>query len=84
LAGRWQLQDAKNRFSEVVDEAIAHGPQVITRRGKDTAVLLSVEEFRQMNRPTMRVADFFRQSPMCGVDLDLSRDEDPLRTDIEL
>jgi len=84
VATRWQLQVAKNRLSEVVDEAIAHGPQVITRRGKDTAVVLSIEEYRKLNVPNTRVSEFFRNSPLCGADLDLSRDNSPLRDDVEL
>lgn len=45
----WQLQDAKARFSEVIDTALENGPQIITRRGKDTAVLLSVEEWKRLS-----------------------------------
>jgi prevent-host-death family protein len=40
MARTWQLQEAKNRFSEVVEEALKEGPQVITRRGVETAVVL--------------------------------------------
>ena len=46
MHSKWALQDAKNRFSELVDTAAREGPQTITRRGKDTAVLLSVDQFR--------------------------------------
>ena len=41
----WKLQDAKNRFSEVVNEAVRSGPQIVTRRGKETAVVLSMESY---------------------------------------
>ena len=40
MRSSWALQDAKNRLSEVVERALHDGPQTITRRGKDTAVLL--------------------------------------------
>ncbi len=46
--GRWQLQDAKARFSKLVDDTIAKGPQVVTRRGIDTAVVVSVEEWEKL------------------------------------
>ena len=41
----WPLQDAKNRFSEVVKRAMSEGPQTVTLRGKRAAVVLSAEEF---------------------------------------
>ncbi|MDF1861925.1 MAG: type II toxin-antitoxin system Phd/YefM family antitoxin [Verrucomicrobiales bacterium] len=41
----WQLQEAKNRFSQVVKEALATGPQWVTRHGKRTVVILSAEEY---------------------------------------
>jgi len=46
---KWQLQDAKARFSELIDQTLEHGPQVVTRRGIDTAVVISVEEWRRLN-----------------------------------
>jgi antitoxin Phd len=46
--GSWQLQDAKARFSEFLDAALKKGPQVVTRRGVETAVLVPIEEWRRM------------------------------------
>ena len=50
----WQLQDAKNRLSQVVAEARASGPQVITLRGKRAAVVLSAEDYDSLKvgKPT--------------------------------
>ena len=53
----WQLQDAKARFSELVDKAESEGPQVVTRRGKESVVVVSVEKWRDMEkraRPTLK------------------------------
>ncbi len=50
---RWPLQDAKARFSEVVRRANADGPQVVTYRGVERAVVVSAEEFRRL-RPDRR------------------------------
>ena len=72
----WQLQDAKNRFSEVVQKALEHGPQLITRRGKKTAVIMSVEDYQQLTKPKMNIVDFFRKSPLKGIEIDLSRDKE--------
>ncbi len=80
----WQLQEAKSRLSELVDEALREGPQVITRRGVETAVLLSYADYQQMLLSQSKLSDFFRQSPLVGADLDLSRDVSPLRADASL
>jgi prevent-host-death family protein len=52
----WQLQEAKQRFSHVVDQARAHGPQVVTRRGKEVAVVLSIEEYRKITGGSLLAA----------------------------
>lgn len=46
----WTLQDAKNKFSAVVDEALAGRPQEVTRRGKPAVVILSTEEYQRLVR----------------------------------
>ena len=45
---KWQLQEAKSRFSELIDHTLDKGPQVVTRRGIDTAVIVSIEEWRKL------------------------------------
>ena len=72
----WQLQEAKNRLSAVVEQALVHGPQVITRRGREAVVVLSVKEYEKMTRPDRNLVDFFRSSPLRGVDIDLRRNKD--------
>ncbi len=44
----WPLQDAKARFSELVDTAIKKGPQIVTRRGVETVVVVPIEEWRRI------------------------------------
>ena len=44
----WQLQEAKNRFSAVVDAALAGEPQEVTRRGKPVVVVVAIEEYRRL------------------------------------
>ena len=48
--GSWQVQDAKARFSEFLDATIKKGPQVVTRRGVETAVLVPIEEWNRLQR----------------------------------
>jgi len=73
---RWQLQDAKNRLSELVRKAQREGPQVITLHGRDAAVLVSVREYRRIAKPAGNLAEFMRKSPLAGVALDLQRSRD--------
>ncbi len=66
MARVWQLQEAKNKFSEVVEEAIASGPQVITRRGVETVVVLSYDDYRSLLLKRKKLSVFFRESPLVG------------------
>jgi antitoxin Phd len=77
----WQLQDAKNRFSEVVDLASREGPQTVTRRGRDIAVIVAVDEYRRLTRPKASFKAFLLSAPR--VSLKIERDRDQGR-DIEL
>jgi len=79
----WQLQEAKNRLSQVVDQALHDGPQTITLRGKPSAVVVSFEEYRKLTMPRTGLSQFFRQSPLCEVELDLGRSAD-LSREVEL
>jgi prevent-host-death family protein len=80
----WQLQEAKNKLSEVIDQAINEGPQVITRHGIEAAIVLSCTEYRQMQIARTPLSTFFRTSPLAGADLDLTRDISGLREDVAL
>ncbi len=72
----WQLQEAKNRFSELVKAAEKKGPQVITVHGKERAVLVSVEEYRRLVRRKGSLLEFFQKSPWSKADVDISRSKD--------
>lgn len=53
----WPIQDAKARFSEFVEACIAEGPQMVTKRGAEAAVLVPVEQWRRLQsvaRPTLK------------------------------
>lgn len=80
----WQLQEAKNKFSEVVEEALSQGPQVITRRGVEVVIVLSYAEYRKLIVSQKKLSEFFRQSPLADKDIDLSRDRSDVRPDIAL
>ena len=84
MARVWQIQEAKNKFSEVVNEAIKHGPQIITKRGVEAVIVLSYAEYRKVMLNQKRLSDFFRESPLAEVDLDLRRERSGLRANIAL
>jgi prevent-host-death family protein len=54
----WQLQDAKNRFSEVVKRARDEGPQTVTVHGQRTAVVVSATQYDALVKPRMSFVDF--------------------------
>lgn len=84
MARTWQLQEAKNKFSEVVEEALKHGPQVITKRGVETAIVLSYADYRKLQLTQQPLSRFFHESPLVDADLDLTRDASPIRDGIVL
>lgn len=76
MKNEWQLQEAKNKFSEVVNRALKSGPQKIKRRGKEVAVLISYEEFKKSKIKKGSLVDFFRKSPLSGLDIKIERQKD--------
>jgi len=83
MGERWQLQEAKNRLSEVVKKAREDGPQIITVHGTDAVVMVDAAQYRKLSRRKSTLVDFFRRSPLAGIDLDIARSEDTGR-DVEL
>jgi len=79
VARSWQLQEAKNRLSEVVDRAVSQGPQVITRRGVETAIVLSCADYHRLAAKRESLSEFFRNSPLAESEIDLERDKSPTR-----
>jgi prevent-host-death family protein len=71
----WQLQEAKQRFSELVRRAEADGPQVVTRHGEEIAVVLSMSEYRRVSDPGPGFKAFLTSGPdLDGLVLDRSAD----------
>ena len=70
----WQLQEAKNRFSEMVNKALEEGPQTVTRHGEEVVIILSKAEYNRLVKSQTSLLEFFRQSPLVGIELELERD----------
>ncbi|MEX0772698.1 MAG: type II toxin-antitoxin system Phd/YefM family antitoxin [Balneolales bacterium] len=71
---KWPLQDAKNKFSELVNKAEYEGPQYVTKRGHESVVVVSFEDYKKLKSKKNDLLDFFKSSPLRGADLDLKRD----------
>ena len=74
---RWQLHEAKARFSELVRLAEREGPQEITLRGEPKAVVVSKAEFERLRRPKQSLVKFLRSSSLAK--LEIERDKSPPR-----
>ena len=74
----WQLQEAKSRFSEVVELTLKEGPQMVTRRGQDAVVILSARDYRRMSA-TPSLLKSLLGAPR-GEALDVERTPDPIRS----
>ena len=79
MKSTWQLQEAKNRLSELVELAIHQGYQTITRHGEPAVVVVAFRDFQRWRRRQISLVEFLRKSPLQGVELDLRRDQSPPR-----
>lgn len=70
----WQLQEAKNKLSEVVKRAASSGPQEITRHGRKEAVIVSFRDYQKLKRRKVSLVEFFRRSPLKNVKLERNKD----------
>lgn len=83
MTGRWKLEDAKARFSEVVRQAREDGPQRVSVRGHDAVVIMSVEEFERLApaAPHVPFVQFMEDLHLGGLDLEREAD---IGRDVEL
>jgi antitoxin Phd len=75
---RWQLQEAKQRFSELLRHARAHGPQVVTKHGEEVAVVVSIEDYRRLTEELPSFKEFLLAAPDLDA-LDIERPREPAR-----
>ena len=73
----WQLQEAKQRFSELIKSAETEGPQVVTRHGEEVAVVVGIGEYRRLRGGAEDFKAFLRSAP--DLDLEISRAAAPAR-----
>lgn len=73
----WQLQEAKSRFSELVDRSLSEGPQWVTRRGAEAVVVIAAQEYRRLQGAPSLLA-LLNDAPR-GEPLDIERSREPVR-----
>jgi antitoxin Phd len=74
----WQLQEAKSRFSEVVDLTLKEGPQLVTRRGQEAVVILAIDDYRRLSGQTSSLKECLLNAPR-GIELVLERSPELIR-----
>jgi len=74
---RWQLREAKSRFSEVIDLTLTEGPQLVTLRGSDAVIILSVEDYRRLVGDAPNLIDHLLSAPR-GEALTITRSKEPI------
>lgn len=79
----WQIQQAKQRLSEVIRHAKVDGPQRLTDRGEPSAWILSDEDYKELIKPKESIVSFFQRSPHRNIELKIERRKD-LPRDITL
>jgi prevent-host-death family protein len=72
----WPVADAKGHFSEMIDRALSEGPQVVTRKGKRTVVVVPVEEWERRLKRQGNLAEFFASSPLRSSNMKVERTRD--------
>lgn len=72
----WQLQEAKSKFSQLVEAAICNKPQFVTKHGENAVVVLSFEDYKKMIKPQTDIVTFLRDSPLTEIDLTTLRNTD--------
>ncbi|UCH26098.1 MAG: type II toxin-antitoxin system Phd/YefM family antitoxin [Trueperaceae bacterium] len=75
----WQIQEAKQKFSELIKRAHQEGPQVVTRHGEEVAVVVSAETYRRLSGSAKDFKAFLLSGPDLG-ELDIQRSTEPART----
>jgi len=68
---RWQVQEAKQHFSEVLRAALAGEPQIVTRHGEEIAVIVEIAEFHRLRGEVVEFMDFLVTGPLLDIEVDL-------------
>jgi prevent-host-death family protein len=78
-ADTWTVAEAKAKFSEVINRAQSKGPQIVTRSGRKSVVVVSAEEWERKTKRVGNLAEFFASSPLRGSGVRVTRRKGGLR-----
>jgi prevent-host-death family protein len=78
----WTVAEAKAKLSEVINRAETTGPQIITRNGRKTAVVVAAEEWEKKTHRQGNLAEFFAASPLRGSKLKVRRRDNPRKINL--
>jgi len=76
----WKLQDAKAKFSRIVEDALKLGPQFVTRRGRKAVVVVSVEDYEDLISKKPSFKEFLLNCPKLDIDFGIERKKDISRS----
>lgn len=76
---RWQVQEAKQRFSEVLRAAESGEAQIVTKHGEEVAVVIDIAQYRRLRGEATSLMDYLRAEPYVEADLDIQRRRDEPR-----
>jgi prevent-host-death family protein len=76
----WQVQEAKQRFSEMLRAAESGEPQIVTRHGEEVAVMIDIAQYHHFQGQSVRFMDYLRSEPLLDADLEIERASDAPRT----
>ena len=79
----WQVQEAKQRFSELLRRTLDEGPQIVTRHGQEVVVMVAADEYRRLTGPLPDFKTFLLSGPDL-TPLDLDRTERDLPREVSL
>ena len=81
---RWQVQEAKQRFSEVLRAAESGEPQIVTRHGEEIALVIDIAGYRRLRGEFVGFMEFLRAEPSLDADLEIERRRDlPREIDLD-
>jgi len=72
---KWQIQEAKARFSKMVERTLKEGPQTVTRHGKPVAVLIRADQYQRLRTGSRTFKEVLASAPLKGVEIRRSRDK---------
>ncbi len=76
---RWQIQEAKQRFSEVVRAAEGGSPQIVTKHGQEIVVIIDIDQYRRLHGAPQSLMRYLQTGPQVDADLPVERSTEPAR-----